>query len=488
MAGGGWDPGRLNGGEAQAPVAPTEAEVLADAISASRAAQAVWASLSVWERRDGLRALQRALVTQAARLVETISAETGKLPVDALEAEVLPAAIHARYLARTAHLHLAPRRVAPQPIWHKRAWVEYRPRGVAGVVSPWNFPFFLSFQPTVTALAAGCGVVLKPSSATPLSGALVGELAVRAGLPDGLVQVLQGGADTGRALVTGGVDVVSFTGSSTAGREVAALAARYLVPTVLELGGKHPMVVLGDADPVRAARGAVWGGCLNAGQACVGVERVFVVAEAYEAFVAALGDAIAEVEASGHPARGIGPVFGPGQIEVVEAQVAAAVAAGATLLAGGRRVGDDYFAPTVLLDVTPSMEIMREETFGPVIPVMRVADEEEAVARANDSAYGLQASVWTSSAAAGRRVAARLRAGTVAINDALVNYGVPALPFGGVGASGWGRTGGAEGVRAFCYPVAVTEARWRLRREPYWFPRKGGLGLRLRLLRLLARR
>jgi acyl-CoA reductase-like NAD-dependent aldehyde dehydrogenase len=485
MAGGGRDPGRVDGAGAATPAGPAE---VAAAVVAARRGQEIWASLTPGERRDGLGAVKRALVAAASRIVEVVASETGKSPVDVLETEVLPAAVHARYLARTAHLHLAPRRINPLPVAHKRAWLEYRPLGVAGVISPWNFPFFLSLQPALTALAAGCGVVLKPSSATPGSGALVAELAAAAGLPDGLVQVVQGGPGTGRALVAGGVDVVSFTGSSVVGREVVALAAAHLVPTLLELGGKHPMVVLGDAHPVRAARGAVWAGFLNAGQACVAVERVYVVAEAYDAFVAALGAAVAEVEASSHPARGIGPVFGPGQMEAVEAQVAAALAAGATVLAGGKRVGQSYYEPTVLLDVDHSMAVMCEETFGPVLPVMRVADEEEAIARANDSPYGLHASVWAGDAAAGRRVAGRLRAGTVAINDALVNYGIPALPFGGVGASGWGRTGGAEGLRAFSCQVAVTETRWRRRREPYWFPRRGGMGLRLRLLRLLAGR
>jgi succinate-semialdehyde dehydrogenase/glutarate-semialdehyde dehydrogenase len=463
------------------------AEVAA-AVAASRRAQEVWASLTLRERRDGLRAVKRALVAAAPRIVEVVAAETGKGPLDALEGEVLPAAIHARYLERTAHLHLAGRRIDPRPIVTKRAWLEYRPRGVAGVISPWNFPFFLSFQPALTAVAAGCGVVLKPSSATPRSGALVAELAEEAALPEGLVQVVRGGAATGRALVEGGVDVVSFTGSSAVGREVAALAGARLVPTLLELGGKHPMVVLGDADPVRAARGAVWGRFFNAGQACVAVERVYVVAEAYDAFVAALRSAVAEVEASADPTRGLGPRFGPGQLELVETRVAGALAAGAALLAGGERAGEGFYQPTVLIGVDHSMAVMREETFGPVLPVMRVADEDEAVALANDSPFGLQASVWAGDAAAGRRVAARLRAGTVAVNDALVNYGIPALPFGGVGASGWGRTGGAEGVRAFSDAVSVTESRVRRRRELYWFPRRGGMGIRLRLLRLLAGR
>ncbi|MBP1633243.1 MAG: putative Aldehyde dehydrogenase, partial [Acidobacteria bacterium] len=396
---------------------------VAAAVAAARRGQAVWASLTPDERRAGLRAVKQALVRSAPRLAEVVAEETGKGMVAAVEGEMLPAAIHARYLERTAHLHLATRRMSPYPVAHKRAWVEYRPLGVAGVISPWNFPFFLSFQPALTALAAGCGVVLKPSSATPRSGALVAEVVEAAGLPDGVLQVVQGGADTGRALVVGGVDVVSFTGSSAVGREVAALAADRLVPVLLELGRKHPMVVLEDVDPVRAARGAVWGGFFAAGQACVSVERVYVVESIYEAFVAALRRAVEDVAASDDPRRGIGPVFGPGQLGMVEAQVQAAVAAGATLLTGGHRVGDHFYAPTVLLDVNHSMAVMREETFGPVLAVMRVAGEEEAVALANDSPFGLHASVWTRDPGRGRRVASRLRAGTVAINDALVNYG-----------------------------------------------------------------
>lgn len=461
---------------------------VAAAVAAARGAQKTWGSLTPDERRGGLQAVKRALVEAAPHIAEVVADETGKGMVAAVEGELLPAAIHARYLARNAHRLLAARRVDPYPVMTKRARVEYRPLGVVGVISPWNFPFFLSFQPVLTALAAGCGAVLKPSSATPRSGALVAEVVEEAGLPAGLVQVVQGGAETGRALVAGGVEVVSFTGSSAVGREVAALAGERLTPVLLELGGKHPMVVLEDADPVRAARGAVWGGFFGAGQACVSVERVYVAEGIYERFIRALRNALADVEASDDPRRGIGPVFGPGQLAVVAVQVEAAVAAGAVVLAGGHRVGDRFYAPTVLLDVNHSMAVMREETFGPVLPVMKVSGEEEAIALANDSPFGLHASVWTGDATRGRRVAARLRVGTVAINDALINYGIPSLPFGGVGASGWGRTGGGEGLRAFCCPVSVTESRLRPRREVYWFPRRGGLGVRLRLLRRLAGR
>jgi len=281
--------------------------------------------------------------------------------------------------------------------------------------------------------------------------------------------VVPGGPATGRALVAGGVDVVSFTGSSVVGREVAALAAAHLVPTLLELGGKHPMVVLGDADPVRAARGAVWAGFLNAGQACVAVERVYVVAEAYDAFVAALRTAVAEVEASSHPARGIGPVFGPGQIESVEAQVAEALAAGATLLAGGKRAGESFYEPTVLLGVDHSMAVMREETFGPVLPVLAVGSLDEAIRLANDSPYGLTASGWTRSAATAARLQRELQAGVVTINDCVASFAEPAAPWGGIKASGIGRTHGRLGLLEMTQPRFVSLDRGR-GAELWWYP------------------
>lgn len=455
------------------------------AVRCARAAGPAWVALGVDGRLPHLVRLQEALVRDVDAIVDIVHHETGKPAPDIVAAEALHAAAHLDYLVRNAGRILAPRRASPRPLYTKAAQVEYHPRGVAAVITPWNYPFLLPLMATATALAAGCTVVLKPSERTPESGALVARFVAAAGLPAGVVQLVQGGPAAGAAVLAAGVDVVSVVGSPATGRRVAAQAAQSLTPVISELGGKHPMVVLADADLRRAARAGVWGACYGAGQTCVGVERIYVADTVHDRFIDELRDALGAVRAGGGGSRDIGPLISPEHAAEVHAQVEAAVAAGAVLLAGGRRVGAAGYEPTLLVGVDHTMTVMRQETLGPVLPVMGVPDEAAAIALANDSAYGLHASVWTRDTARGRRVASQLHAGTVAVNDCLINYAMTDLPFGGVGDSGHGRQSGPEGLRAYCYTKAVTWTRIALPREPQWFPRIAGVRLWRLAVRLL---
>ncbi|CCG01187.1 aldehyde dehydrogenase family protein [Blastococcus saxobsidens] len=458
------------------------------AVAAARCAWPAWARTPVGEREARLAALRQVVLDRAEEIVSVVAAGTGRHPADIAIAEVMHSAAHLDWLARHTARALTVRRPFVWPLVTKRAAIHHRPRGVAAVLAPWNYPFLLALLPTVTALAAGCTVVLKPSEHAPAAGALVARLAAEAGFPPGAVQVVQGGPEVGERLVGGDVDVVAVTGSAATGRRVAELAARRLTPVVAELGGKDAMIVLADADLRRAARAAAWGACFNAGQSCVSIERLYVVRSVHDQLVAELEAAFDELAVGGEGRRDIGPVVLPGLLPALERQVAEAVAGGARLHRGGRRVrvaGREYFEPTLLSDVAQGAAIVQEESFGPVLPVVAVPDEETAVRLANDSPYGLQASVWTADRVRGRRLATRLRVGGVAINDCLVNYAAPGLPFGGVGASGTGRQGGVEGLRAYCFSQTVTDSLLRPPRELQWFPRLGGARLWTGVARLL---
>lgn len=454
-----------------AVVPDQSAAEVAAAVARARTAFGHWSALTFRERTRHLLSVRDRLLDRAEELVEVICAETGKQRAEAVTTELMAVCETMEWYARHGERILRPRHVGPGTMAHKTAWKRYDPMGVIGVISPWNYPFTLSMTPVVTALFAGNVAVLKPSEVTPTVGLAISEL-FRDDTWADLVQVVTGGGSTGEALVRSGVDKIVFTGSVRTGKRVMAAAAESLTPVLLELGGKDPMIVCEDADVAHAARGAVWGSMQNAGQTCMSVERVYVADAVYDQFVARVLTEVAAIRQDDTGEGDIGSMTHAGQIDVVERHLADAVEKGATVLVGGRRSERPglWFPPTVVVDVDHTMELMTEETFGPVLPIMRVTDSEEALLLANDSAYGLNSSVWTEDKDRGTSIADRLVAGNVCINDCIVSYAVTGLPFGGVKSSGIGRMHGEEGLRELCHVKSVLGRRVKVPRELWWFP------------------
>ncbi|HUA00490.1 MAG TPA: aldehyde dehydrogenase family protein [Candidatus Aquilonibacter sp.] len=433
-------------GEAIARFEATDPAALPAILARARAAQSAWAARPIGDRCAALRRLRDAIFDLRDEIADVISRETGKPRVEAVFAEIILALDTAAFLARRAPRWLRPERVPHHNIAvkAKSAWLAYEPLGVVAIISPWNYPFAIPIAQAVPALAAGNAVVLKPSELTPWTGELVGEIAARAKLPHDVVQIVQGGAEIGGALIEAAPDKVFFTGSVETGRKIAEACARKLIPSVLELGGKDPMIVLAGADLEIASSAAVWGSFMNCGQACLSVERVYVeqaVAEKFTQLCVAKTKKL-RLGPPSDPDAELGPMIRLRQLERVERQLKDAAARGARILTGGERrpdLGANFLAPAVVANVDASMELMREETFGPVLAIRSVASAAEAVALANDSPFSLAASVWTRDTRAARKIAARLRAGSVMINDVASYYGIAEAPHGGRGASGWGR-------------------------------------------------
>jgi acyl-CoA reductase-like NAD-dependent aldehyde dehydrogenase len=430
----------------------SESEVLA-VVTRARAAQVAWAELGVHKRITVLREFQRRLHEKKSEIAEAITREAGKPVAEALTTEVLVVLDAARFLIDNSY-----RLLRDEPVPHgnlatklKSGRLVREPYGVVGIVSPWNYPFSIPATETLAALVAGNAVVLKPSEFTSLVALELESLLHAAGVPKDIFQVVVGDGATGAVLILSTIDKLIFTGSVTTGKRIATAAAEHLLPVVLELGGKDPMLVLDDADVDVASSAAVWGAFLNAGQTCLSVERCYVHRSLYDAFLKACVEKTKELNVGPglDPETDVGPMIHEQQLKIVESHVEDAVARGARLLTGGSRIpelGRNFYAPTVLADVTHGMRIIREETFGPVLPIMPFESDEEALLLANDSEYGLAASVWTRDRARGERLARRIQAGTVMVNDVVSCFGISEAPHGGVKSSGVGRSHGRFGL------------------------------------------
>lgn len=440
-------------------------------VERGRAAQRAWGKTSFAERRAVLRDILDHIVAHQEEICRLCVRDSGKTMVDASLGEVFPVCEKIRYVIENGEKDLRPEPRASGFLMHKKAWVEYQPLGVVGVLCPWNFPFHNLFCPTVPALFAGNAVVAKVSEHTSWSAAplcnIFREVLKKRGHDADLVQIVTGYGETGAALVKSGVDKIFFTGSPANGKKVMATASDGLVPVVLELGGKDPMLVLEDADLEHATSQAMLGVFTACGQMCVGVERVYVMDSVYDEFVRRVTEKASSLR-QGAPLRDVvdvGAMTMPRQLDIIEELLADATKRGARILVGGRRrpdLGGQFFEPTVLVDVDHTMRIAKEEQFGPVMVIMKVRSEEEAIRLANDTAYGLGASVFTKDVPRGERVARRIRAGMTVVNDYGLAYMIQALPFGGVGVSGFGRINGREGLRACCLEKAMVSDRIRV--------------------------
>lgn len=453
-------------------------------IERAREAQQVWAKTGFAQRRALLQAILAHVLRHADELVTVAVRDAGKTRENAILGEIWTVVEKLRWTIARAEHHLRPERVSTGLLIHKRARIVYEPLGVIGVICPWNYPLQNVLGPTIPALAAGNAVVVKVSEWTSWSAdriqRIFDEAAAEVGAPLGLVQLVCGDGATGAALVGGGVDKVVFTGSLPNGRAVIRESANGVVPVILELGGKDPLIVCDDADLERALHAVLAGAFIAAGQNCLAAERILVFDAVYDRFLDMLTRGVAALR-QGPPLGGervdVGAITMPAQLEVIEGLVADAVAKGARVIVGGQRnghLGGQFFQPTLLVDAQPHMAIMQEETFGPVAVVCRVRDEAHAIEVANGTKYALGCTLVTRDRARAQRMAEQIRSGCVSVNDFALTYMAQELPFGGVGGSGFGRLNGRDGLRALCNTKAIIEDRFPFNAPAKLYPVKDG--------------
>ena len=461
-------------GESVGEIVVRTPEDVRAAVARAADAQREWAKIPIAERARLAWGALDVLVARRDEIVDTVIGETGKTPLEALIMEIVAGCDFINFWCARAEKELADekRKIHGLLRPYKKVIVNYRPLGVVGVITPWNGPFSLALNPTLQALLAGNAVLLKPSEVAPYSGEWAVRILHEAGVPEGVVQVLHGDGETGAALVNAEIEKVSFTGSVRTGKKIASVCAERLIPCTLELGGKDAMIVCADADLERAAGGAVFNSMLNTGHVCMGVERVYVVRSVADEFERLVEENVRTLRYGTGTNVEVGAVFWDHQMPIIERHIRDARDKGAEIVVGGEadKVDGLFYKPTFVRNADHSMELMREETFGPIVTVMRVEDEEEAIRLANDSRYGLSGSVWTRNVDKGVEIAKRMETGSVVINDASMMYGIPEVPFGGMKQSGVGSVNGFGGLRSYTHPQPIAIDRWGMKKERVWYP------------------
>lgn len=461
-------------GEALPEVRANTPGEVKDAVEQARKVAPEWAALVPQARARMLKEVRHRIYSRLDDIVETVAQECGKPRAEALAHDVMPTVLALQYFERMSPRWLKSDRPGRFAGWAlgTSSRVEMRPYGVVACISPWNYPFFLSFMGIIPALMAGNAVLLKPSELTPGVGERLRE--VLDVLPSGVATVLQGDGEIGGALVDAPVDKITFIGSPATGRKIAAAAARHLTPVVMELGGQDAAIICEDADLDVASSGLLWGAFLNSGQTCAAVERAYVnqsIADKFEDMLVAKAARLRQ-----GPNGDVGALTAQRQLDTVRRHLADAVDKGARVLIGGSdsgRPNDNgslWHAPTVISGRDEAMTISKEETFGPLLPIVRVSDDAEAVRRANEDGFNLTASVWSADRARARGLAAQLKAGTISINSHADAAGAPWSPWGGVGESGYGRLNGIYGLREFVAPVHVFDSRLPRLKKLWWYP------------------
>lgn len=419
-------------------------------------------------RKNLIKKFRKAIIQNMDLFIETICSETGKKKFEGM-LEVYTSVEHMKHSEKLLSKVFKKKNRSVGTLLTKKAWTELQPLGIAGIISPWNYPLILTLTPVIEALSAGNVVILKPSEQTPLTTELLKSIWDESTEQPDILQIIYGGGKIGSKLVNAPeVDIICFTGSTKIGKMIAIDCAKNLKPVILELGGKDPMIICEDANIDRAVNGAVWGGMSNAGQTCISVERIFVHENIKGEFVKKISEKIKKLSAGNSKNSEVGSISVEAGLEKIKSQIKNEKKAG-EIIQGGNDKNGLYFPPTVVIDPEFNGELMQDETFGPVVSITSFKTEEEAINLANSTGYGLSASVFSANKSKGKKIASQIRAGSVAINDVMTHYGIADLPFGGVGLSGIGRVHGEEGIKAFCLQKSYMTNRINLGDEMWWY-------------------